>query len=254
MKLRSIEVVEDLSAGSRCDEGFLRLRRLRLKNVYADGSESAVYPCDVVSRPGSDAVVAVLYEVDRERRVSVVLRESPRAPIYLRCTKRFEHPDPRLYTSLLEVVAGLLEPGDGPDAAGLRRRAAVEAEEEAGFRTPPERFVPIGDETFASPGTSDEKVFYCAAPVRLAESGDAAGDGSVMEEAARIVVRELGEAIEACRSGEIPDMKTEIALLRLVDHLGYLPQLGCFVDELPAPWRARYRRLGVAGRSKAGAG
>jgi hypothetical protein len=90
--------------------------------------------------------------------------------------------------------------------------------------------------------------------VRLGESGAAAGDGSVMEEAARIVFRELREAIEACRSGEIPDMKTEIALLRLADHLGYLPQLGCFVDELPAEWRARYRRLGVAGPAEAGPG
>jgi hypothetical protein len=43
-------------------------------------------------------------------------------------------------------------------------------------------------------------------------------------------------------------MKTELALLRLCDHLGFLPQLGCFVEELPEEWRRRYRRLGVAGR------
>jgi len=67
-----------------------------------------------------------------------------------------------------------------------------------------------------------------------------------MEECAELIERELGAAIEACRSGEIPDMKTEIALLRLADHLGYLPQLGCFVDALPPELRARYRRLGVA--------
>jgi predicted secreted protein len=61
------------------------------------------------------------------------------------------------------------------------------------------------------------------------------------------VVRELVDAIEACRRGEIPDMKTEIALLRLADHLGYLPQLRAFADELPDVWRERYRRLGVEG-------
>ena len=44
-------------------------------------------------------------------------------------------------------------------------------------------------------------------------------------------------------------MKTEIALLRLADHLGYVPQLGCFADELPPELRARYRTLGVARRS-----
>ena len=88
-RLRSIEIVEDLTASSRCDEGFLRLRRLRLRNLYVDGSHSTVYPCDVLSRPGSDAVVAVLYEIDGERCVRVMLRDAPRAPVYLRCTKRF---------------------------------------------------------------------------------------------------------------------------------------------------------------------
>ncbi|NNL84061.1 MAG: hypothetical protein HKP27_00325 [Myxococcales bacterium] len=56
-----------------------------------------------------------------------------------------------------------------------------------------------------------------------------------------MVRRELGDAIRACRNGEIPDLKTEVALLRLADRVGYLPQLGCFVSELPETWRARYR-------------
>ena len=34
--------------------------------------------------------------------------------------------------------------------------------------------------------------------------------------------------------------------MRLCDHLGFLPQLGCFADELPEALRARHRRLGVA--------
>jgi len=75
------------------------------------------------------------------------------------------------------------------------------------------------------------------------------GDGSVMEECSKLVVLELGEAIAACRSGAIPDMKTEIGLLRLADHLGYLPQLGCFVDELPPEFAARHTPLGVSGCS-----
>jgi ADP-ribose pyrophosphatase len=104
----------------------------------------------------------------------------------------------------------------------------------------------IGGETFASPGTSDEKVYYCVGPVQAAGRAAAEGDGTVMEEHGKLVRFELGEAIEACRRGAIPDMKTELALMRLCDHLGFLPQLGCFVDELPEPLRARHRRLGVA--------
>jgi hypothetical protein len=40
-------------------------------------------------------------------------------------------------------------------------------------------------------------------------------------------------------------MKTEVALLRLADHLGYLPSRGVFVDELPEDLRRRWRPVGV---------
>jgi len=248
VKLVGIEIVEDRTAESRCDEGFLKLRRLRLRNVYED-RVSEVYPCDVVSRPGSDAVVAVLYERGADGRVHVWLREAPRAPIYLRRWKRFHHPDEREYLTLAEVVAGLVEPGDGEGAAGMRQRAAIEAREEAGFAVDASEFAVIGGETFASPGTSDEKVYYCAGPVRAAERTAAQGDGTVMEEHGKLVRYELVEAIEACRRGAIPDMKTELALMRLCDHLGFLPQLGCFVQDLPEPLQRQYRRLGVAPRA-----
>lgn len=253
MRLREIEVVEDRTASVGSDEGFLRVARLRLRNLYEDGSRSEPYACDVVSRPGSDAVVAVLYEVEGSRRVRVLLRESPRPPVYLRRHKRLVHPDAREYRALAEVVAGLVEADDPPGEAGLQRRAALEAREEAGCRVPEAQFARLGDALFASPGTSDEKVFYRAAPAALDAREEARGDGSVMEEGGRAVLRELAEAIEACRCGEIPDMKTEVALLRLADHLAFLPQLGLFADELPPALRARYRPLG-AGAPRGAAG
>lgn len=247
MKLTAIEIVEDRTASSRCDEGFLKLSRLLVRNVYEGGQRSEAYPCDVVRRPGSDAVVAVLYEVDATGAVHVVLRESPRVPVYLRKHDQFEHPDPREYLTLHEVVAGLVEPGDGSGPAGLARRAAIEAREEAGFELAPEQFTVIGDETFASPGVTDEKLFYCAGGVKLENAGVAEGDGSVMEEWSQLARFELRAALRACRDGTIPDMKTELALWRLADHLGYLPQLGCFAHELPPELAARYTSLGVAG-------
>ena len=251
MKLREIEIVEDRTAESRCDEGFLRIARLRLRNIYDNGSQSAAYTCDVVSRPGSDAVVAVLYET-AAAGVRVLLRDAPRAPLYLRRHKRFVQPDPRIYMSISELVAGLMEPADGAGEDGLRRRAAIEAEEEAGLTLAPQAFTALGGETFASPGTSDEKLFYCAAPARLDALSEARGDGTVMEECARLVVLDLREAIAACRQGDVPDMKTEVGLLRLADHLGYLPQLGCFAHELPPPLRERYRAPGIARRPHRG--
>lgn len=245
-RLASITVVEDKTAASRCEVGFLTLRRLRLRNEYQDGSASAEYDCDLVSRRGVDAVVAVLYEIDGQRRVRVLLRDGVRPPVYLRREKSFVHPDPRTYTSVPELVAGIVEADDPAGLPGLQRRAAVESAEEAGLDLPPGAFAALGGETFASPGTSDEKLYFCAAPAVLALARGGAGDGSVMEQGATLRVMDLPAAIEACRRGEIPDQKTEVGLLRLCDHLGYLPQLGCFADELPAELAARYRALGVA--------
>lgn len=229
--LLGLEVVEDRTAGARCDEGFLTLRRLVLRNVYGDGSASASYPCDVLERPGSDAVVAVLYE-RHEGGIRVLLRESPRGPVYLRKHKAFVHPDPREYVSILEVVAGLVEPVDAPGPEGLRARAVIEAREEAGVQIPADACVMLGGETFASPGTTDEKLYFCAVETPLDERGEATGDGTVMEEWSRVHLVGLGEAITMCRDGRVPDMKTEVALLRLADHVGYVPALDAFVEDL----------------------
>jgi len=236
MKMESIEVVADRTQGSRCDEGFLRLRRFVLRNHYSDGTQSAEYPCDIVSRPHTDAVVCVLYAIEGQgptRRVRVVLRENSRPAIYLRKHRAAVQPDDRVYTSIREVPAGLIE-DDDHGAAGLARRAATEALEETGYRVDPGKVAELGGPNFASPGISDEKVFYCVATVDLERREEHQGDGSVMEEWGRVVVMELGEAIRACRRGDIPDMKTELALCRLADHVGYLPLLDRFADPLPA--------------------
>lgn len=252
MDVLAVEIVEDRTASSRCDQGFLTLRRLVVRNRYTDGTASAPYPCDVLRRPGSDAVVAVLYRV-HAGRVEVLLREALRVPIYLRRDQTFVHPDPREYTSVVEVVAGMVERGDPPGPAGLRRRAAVEAHEEAGLVVPEGAFEVLGGETFASPGTGDEKLYFCAAEVDLGPghpgggaggtgTGSVPGDGSVMEEWGRLHLYELNDAIQACRSGAIPDMKTEVALLRLADHLGWIPALGRFARDLPEGLAAPARR------------
>ena len=60
-----------------------------------------------------------------------------------------------------------------------------------------------------------------------ADTGGATAD----TEGGGVVVTSVAEAIEACRRGEIPDMKTEIALVRLCDLVGYVPSLDLFVDE-----------------------
>src|SRR5688500_9541790 len=87
MDVVDIEVAGDRTGGSSCAAGFLKLRRLRLRNVYADGSRSAPYPCDVMSRTHVDAVAIVLFEIDGSRRVRVLLKEGIRPAVYLRRDK-----------------------------------------------------------------------------------------------------------------------------------------------------------------------
>ncbi|MBV21305.1 MAG: NUDIX hydrolase [Planctomycetaceae bacterium] len=246
MDLTAIEIVGDRTATSRCDEGYIKVARLDVRNVYSDGSTSETYSCDVMSRPQSDAVVAVLYALDGEGGIEVVLREAPRVPIYLRRDKEFVHPDPREYLSLHEVVAGVVEASDPAGIEGLRVRAHAEALEEAGVTIDPGDFQPLGDESFASPGVTDEKIYFVAGHVPSGqEAATPQGDGSTMEEWCVLHRFELGRAIEACRTGEIPDMKTEVALLRLADYLGWIPQLRCFRADLPPELAARYSPLGL---------
>lgn len=245
MRLLRIEVVEDRTSSSSLDQGFLTLRRLLVRNHYEGGQASEPYPCDLVRRPGSDAVVAVLYERTDDGRVEVLLREAARVPIYLRKDEDHVHTDPREYLSILETVAGIVEADDPPGLPGWRRRGAIETKEEAGLAIEEGDLAPLGGETFASPGTSDEKLFFVAGEARLEDAQGGPGDGSGMEEWSVLHRFDLREAIRACRTGVIPDMKTEVALLRLADALGYLPQLGCFADELPGGRAEGHDSLGA---------
>ncbi len=235
--LKSIRVVEDYTSRSKPDEGFLRVRRLKLENTYRDGTVSDPYPCDIVSRRYTDAVAIVIWERTGMRTLKVAMRTGIRPPIYFRKDRTdLVQPDDREHLLMTEICAGVLEDEDKGEE-GIRQRAALECEEEAGYAVPPGAIMSLGQPMFASPGVSDEKVFYCAAQTMLSERGEAAGDGSPMEDGGEVLLFDIDDALHLCRKGEIPDAKTEIGLLRLCHRVGYSPQLGCFVEDLPEPFR-----------------
>jgi ADP-ribose pyrophosphatase len=220
-EIAAIEVVEDYTARARCDEGFLRLKRLRARNRRADGSASREYPIDVIDRPTLDAVAVCLY-ARSPRGVEVLTRRGLRPAAYFRRGRTPVLPEPE-YLLVEELVAGVLEPGEvGLDA--LRRRGAAEVREEAGIEVAPERLEPLGGPFFPLPGIVSEKIHLLAAevPRPAAEGRHPApheGDGSPLEEGAVLEWRELGAAIAACEGGEIEDAKTELALRRLAARL-----------------------------------
>ncbi|ATB27124.1 NUDIX hydrolase [Melittangium boletus] len=209
-----IEIIEDFSSTAKCDEGFLRLRRLRCQNRRADGTASKVYRVDVVDRPRLDAVAVVVYRRGASG-LEVLTRMNLRPAAYFRRGKDMTLPDNASYLRVEEIVAGLLEPEDKGEA-GLRHRAAEEVREEAGYAVRPEDVRLLGAGFFVAPGILSEKVFPAAVDVTGVAPGVPQGDGSPLEEGTHLLWRPLGELLAMCRRGEVPDAKTELCLQRLL--------------------------------------
>jgi ADP-ribose diphosphatase len=217
MKIVGFDVVDEKTVG---EGGFLRIRRLMLRLVREDNSRSAAGVYDYVERPvGLDAVVLALYARDADGgAVRVLLRDGLRVPLYFGRGGAREGV-PALHA---EVVAGILETGEDSEDA-LRERAAAEALEEAGVTVAPALIQRLGAATFPTAGMCAELFhFVCAEvpPAAIASARVPEGDGSPFEEGAALRWLPLDEAIAACARGDIPDMKTELALRRLREKLG----------------------------------
>lgn len=201
------------------DGGFLKLRRLALRNRRSDGTISPPYVCDAVVRPyGQDAVVVVVYAL-AAGELRVLVRNALRPAITLgRDPTRAPLPEPAPGLFVTELVAGIVEERDrGPE--GLARRAAEEVREEAGFLVDPDKLVPLGAGSFPSPGCLTEKYYFMAVEVDPQRQQPLVGDGSPMEEGASTRWLSLDAALAACIDGEFCDLKTELGLRRLRDHL-----------------------------------
>jgi ADP-ribose pyrophosphatase len=217
MEVTDIEVVEDFSSTARCDEGFLRLRRLRCRNRRADGSSSAIYRVDVVDRPTLDAVAVLVYRRS-PRGLEILTRQNLRPAALFRRDKPMSVPDGRSYLEVEEIVAGVLEVEDKGEA-GLRARAAMEVREEAGIEVSADEVRMLGASFFVAPGIVSEKIFVTAVDVTGKPQTDPIGDGSPLEEGGALRWWPARELLAACRTGAVPDAKTEIALSRLLAEL-----------------------------------
>lgn len=230
--------------------GFLEIRRLRMRNRRADGSLSRQYVCDSIARPyGQDAVVVCVFARRADGRVharvssperassaevgassvetndaspdgiDVLLREGLRPPFTLaRDASIAPLPEPTPGLFVTELVAGIVEPSDRGEA-GLRARAAAEVLEEAGFVVDPASVLVLGAGSLPSPGAMIEKFYFCAVEVDPSTQRALEGDGSPMEDGARTRWLDLDDAIAACTLGDICDLKTELGLRRLREHL-----------------------------------
>ena len=210
-----VEILSDETIGR--EGGFLAIRRLRMVNVHADGTKSREYLCDYMIRPkGLDAVVVAIWTRGSDGKVRVLLRDGLRPPLHVgRNDAEVPVPDGKKYLFFREVVAGIIENEDKGEE-GIRRRAALEVQEEAGYRVPPKGVSLLGAGTFPTPGAMAERFWLAAVEIYDPDvTRVPAGDGSPMEEGATTMWMDLDEAIAACVKGEIEDMKTELVLRRL---------------------------------------
>ncbi|NOU29557.1 MAG: NUDIX domain-containing protein [Polyangiaceae bacterium] len=113
---------------------------------------------------------------------------------------------------LWELPAGLVEPGESPVAA-----AARELHEELGAAMPESAFTALGGWTVPAPALVAELHVFFAVEVGKGPFVVPVGDGSPLEDDARIVAIPVREALDACRDGRIRDAKTELALRRLAE-------------------------------------
>ncbi len=209
-----LEILEDFSATARCDEGFLHLRRLRCRNLRADGSRSRPYPVDVVDRPVPDAVAVLLWRRGPQG-VEVLTRRTLRPAAYFRRDLPLPIPDRAPSLTVEELVAGVLESED-TGTEGLKARAAAEVREEAGYTVSPDAVELLGPAFFMLPGIISEKIHPTAVDVSGLKAGTPTGDGSPLEEGASLRWWPIHALLAACRSGEVEDAKTELCVLRFL--------------------------------------
>jgi ADP-ribose pyrophosphatase len=176
----------------RVYEGFCSLDRALVRYERFDGTMSE--PVERLSFERGDAVGVLLYD---PRLDQVALVEQFRYAAYAAGEDGW----------LLEIVAGMLAPGQDPLAV-----ARAEVREEAGYEVAELEHLAT---CFLTPGGSTERVHIYTARValsdRAATGGGVAGEG----EDTRLRIFGCTEALRLVRDGRIRDAKTIIALQAL---------------------------------------
>ncbi len=211
MKIKEVQVLDHHTC-KIWEKGFFVHHAYLLQNVYEDGSFSRPYRNEFFDRKGLDCVAIIPYRKNGGT-VEVGILKAFRPAVFFRSKKKLPLPE-RQYTWIYECVAGSLEPGDIGEPA-VRARAAMELNEETGFKVEDAQFVSLGGGFFPSHGQSTEKIFLFSVDISGVFRGNAGGDGSVNEGLNELEFHEINKILSMCRNGQIEDPKIEIGVSRL---------------------------------------
>jgi ADP-ribose pyrophosphatase len=179
----------------RVFDGHLKVDEVHLRHALFGGGMSAEISREVVGR--GDAVCVVPYDPQRDE---VVLIEQFR-------TSALFNGDPAW---MIEVVAGLIEPGES-----LEEVARREMKEESGLD-------PVGpllwiNTVYATPGFCSERYHMFCAPVDASRAGGLHGLDNEDEDI-RVFTLPFPEAFARWEAGEIPNPPASFSLLWLAVH------------------------------------
>jgi ADP-ribose pyrophosphatase len=176
-------------------DGFWKTREVHLRHRRFDGAWSAPLKREVHCR--GEAVGVLLYDPVLD---VIGLVEQFRIGPWMRGDER---------PWMLELVAGLREPGEDPDQVARR-----ETLEESGCEVA--ALLPLAD-YYSSPGGSDEYFWLFCARVDLAAVRALHGEASEHEDI-RLHVVPVAKAIELMQAGRLANAHTLLALLWLQLH------------------------------------
>jgi ADP-ribose pyrophosphatase len=200
----SLELKVEVEVRETALDTFLRVDRLRLRHELFGGGFSDTMTRELLLRPR--AVGVLLFDPVLEK--VVLVRQ-------IRIGMLDEGQDPWL----LELVAGMVEPGEQPQEV-----AARESLEEADLA--PQNLVQIS-EYYNSPGISNERITLFCGRVDSAGAGGVFGLADEHEDI-EVVVLDVEEAVSLVEAGKIHNAMTIIALQWLQLHR----------RELEASWTA----------------
>jgi ADP-ribose pyrophosphatase len=200
MRQEDLEILEQ----EVCYQGFYRLERLRLRHRLFAGGMSPPLVREVIEK--GDVAAVLLYDPQRDvvvmiEQFRIGARNDPRGPW------------------LLEIVAGLIEPGETPDAVARR-----EAMEEAGCTVTD--LLPISS-FYTSPAKTSQRTHLYVGRVDSAAAGGIHGLAHEGEDI-RVVCLAAEQAIALAGQGATDSAWPLIALLWFDRHR----------EELRQRWRA----------------